>query len=48
MPKLQKTGNRYFITVPKNLVEQKKWEKGLELFFVFNERGNIEITDNLS
>lgn len=38
---------RYFITIPKNLVEQKGWKKGQNLFFLFNERGNIEITEEL-
>jgi len=47
MPKLQQFKDRYFITIPKPLVEQKQWEKGQDLFFVFNERGNIEITNNL-
>lgn len=47
MPKLQQVKDRYFITIPKNLIEQKQWEKGQNLFFVFNERGNIEITNNL-
>jgi len=45
MPKLQKTDDRYFITIPKPMVERKKWEKGKELFFTWNERGHIEIHD---
>lgn len=47
MPKLQQTEDRFFITVPKLLVDQKGWEKGQEIFFVFNERGNIELTDGM-
>lgn len=47
MPKLQQTNGRFFITVPLPLVRQKGWEKGKELFFLFNERGNIEITDGV-
>ena len=45
MPKLQEVKGRYFITVPKGLVEKKDWKKGQELFFVFNERGEIAIKD---
>ncbi len=47
MAKLQEQKDRYFITLPRALVKQKKWEKGQELFLVFNERGNIEITDKM-
>jgi len=45
MPKLQQTNDRYFITVPRDLVEKKEWKKGQSLYFVFNERGNMEIKD---
>lgn len=43
MPKLQESNNRYFITVPKDLVERKQWTKGQAIYFIFNERGNIEL-----
>jgi len=36
---------KYSITVPRLMVQKKGWVKGQDLFFVFNERGNIEITD---
>jgi hypothetical protein len=45
MPKLQELNNRFFITLPKELVNKKAWKKGQDLFLVFNERGNIEISD---
>jgi len=45
MPKLQEIKGRFFITVPMELVKQKKWKKAQTLFLIFNERGNIEITD---
>lgn len=45
MPKLQKTKNRYFITLPRSLIEKKKWEKGQDLYICFNERGNMEIQE---
>lgn len=43
MPKLQKIENRYFITIPKDMVVKKKWKKGQILLFIWNEKGNIEI-----
>ena len=45
MPRLQEVKGRYFITVPKGLVEKKGWKKAQELFFVFNEQGEIAIKD---
>ncbi len=45
MPKLQQVKDRYFITLPKNLVEKKQWKKGQDLILMFNERGNVEITN---
>ena len=49
MPKLQeikdKKDVRYTITIPKQMVEKKGWKKGINLFFTWNERGNIEIHD---
>lgn len=47
MVRLQESKGRYFITIPKQLADQKEWKKGQQLFLVFNERGNIEITDTL-
>jgi hypothetical protein len=47
MPKLQLSKDRYFLTIPKNMVINKGWNKGQSLFFVFNERGNIEISDKI-
>jgi len=43
MPKLQETKGMYFVTVPKHLVQAKKWVKGQVLAFAFNERGNVEL-----
>jgi hypothetical protein len=47
MPKLQETKGRYFITIPNGMVQRKKWKKAQELFFTWNERGNIEIHEYL-
>ncbi len=47
MVKLQETKDRYFITIPKDLIQQKDWKKGQNIFFVFNERGNIELTTKI-
>jgi hypothetical protein len=43
MPKLQESGDRFFITIPKDMIAKKGWKKGQSLFFTWNERGNIEI-----
>lgn len=48
MVKLQETKDRYFITIPREMVKQKGWQKGQEILFLFNERGNIELTSSLS
>ena len=45
MPRLQEVKGRYFITIPKGLVKKKGWIKSQELFFVFNEKGEIAIKD---
>jgi len=47
MVKLQESKGRYFLSIPRTLVKQKNWKKGQDLFLVFNERGNIEITDQI-
>jgi len=47
MVKLQESKDRYFISIPRTLVKQKNWKKGQDLFLVFNERGNIEVTDQI-
>lgn len=45
MPKLQLVKGRYSITIPKELVEKKKWEKGQNLYLIFNEKGEISVKD---
>ncbi|MFH1328210.1 MAG: hypothetical protein ABIH76_05130 [Candidatus Bathyarchaeota archaeon] len=45
MPKIQLVKGRYFITLPKQLVKQKKWTKGTGILPMFNERGNVEFYD---
>lgn len=45
MPKLQQVKDRYFITIPKDMIIKKGWTKGQSLFFVFNEKGEIAIKD---
>lgn len=45
MPKLQETKGRFFLTIPASMVKKKGWAKGKDLFFTFNERGNIELHD---
>jgi hypothetical protein len=45
MPKLQQTKDRYFITMPRSMIEKKKWKKGQDLCFTWNHNGNVEIHD---
>jgi len=45
MVKLQESKNRYFVSLPAEIIKKKKWVKGEELIVSFNERGNVEITD---
>ena len=45
MVKLQRSKGQYFITIPKEYIIKKKWEKGEILTVSFNERGNVEIAD---
>ena len=44
MVKLQQNKGRYFVSVPKEYVDQAKWDKGEVLTISFNERGNIELS----
>jgi len=43
MVKLQENKNRWFITIPKEIVEFKKWEKGQELLVVMDFENNVQI-----
>lgn len=36
---------RYSITVPKAMVEAKGWKKGTDLVWMFNERGELVLTE---
>jgi len=45
MPKLQMSGSRYSISIPGEIVREKKWVKGQELVITYNERGNLEIRE---
>jgi len=45
MVKLQEYKNQYFVTIPREIIEKKKWTKGQKLIISFNERGNVEIMD---
>jgi len=41
MVKLQETKGRYFLSIPKNIVQNKGWGKGEDLIIVFNENGDV-------
>ena len=43
MVKLQEVKDRFFITIPKEYIQQAGWKKGEVVTVSFNERGNIEI-----
>jgi|TARA_R100000093_G_scaffold43835_2_gene22741 hypothetical protein len=43
LPKIQEYKGRFFVTLPKDLVEQKDWKKGQRVNLMFNERGNVEL-----
>mgnify|MGYP000474580280 CR=1 FL=1 len=43
MVKLQEAGGRFFITIPKEYVEEKGWKKGQLLVLGFDSNGNIVI-----
>lgn len=43
MVKLQYNQKQFTVTIPKEYVDQAKWEKGDSLTISFNERGNIEL-----
>jgi len=45
MVKLQESKNHYSITIPKQFVKAKGWEKGQELPVNLNDKGNIEIKE---
>jgi hypothetical protein len=43
MVKLQETKGRYFLTIPSEYVRKKKWIKGQELLFSFDQDGNLVV-----
>jgi hypothetical protein len=43
MVKLQETTGRYFLTIPTEYVRKKKWTKGQEVLFSFDQDGNLVI-----
>jgi hypothetical protein len=45
MPILQQGKSQFFVTIPKDLIQAKKWKKGQKLLLIFNERGNIEMRE---
>ena len=43
MVKLQETKGRDFLTIPNEYVRMKKWVKGQELLFSFDQDGNLVV-----
>jgi hypothetical protein len=45
MVKLQENKHRWFITMPKEIVEFKKWKKGQELLVVMDFDNNVQVKE---
>jgi len=45
MPTLQEHEGKFHVSVPKSLVIAKKWEKGQELVFEFNQKGDLVLKE---
>jgi arginine repressor len=43
MVKLQEAKGRYFVSIPQEYIKKKKWIKGQELVFSFDQDGNLVI-----
>ena len=43
MVKLQQVKGQFSLTIPKEYIEQMKWQKGDTIVLGFNERGNLEL-----
>jgi len=46
MAKLQYGSSRFTITVPKEIVEFKHWEKGQRLIFSFDQEGRLFLIES--
>jgi hypothetical protein len=42
----EKPNGQKVITIPKNLANAKGWEKGQEVKWKINDRGNLELEEN--
>jgi len=45
MVRLQENKHRWFITIPKEIVQFKKWKKFQELLLVMDYEGNVQIKE---
>ena len=45
MPILAEDRTRFFVTVPKQICRIKGWNKGTELYFQFDDKGRVVITE---
>jgi hypothetical protein len=45
MVRLQENKNRWFITIPKEIVKFKKWKKFQELIIIMDFDGNVQIRE---
>jgi hypothetical protein len=47
LPKLQSFKNRWFCSIPSQIVRLKSWKKGEELAFIACENGDIKLKEVL-
>ncbi len=45
MTKLQYSQGQFTISVPRLMVKKKKWEKGQELIWSFDQEGNLVLME---
>lgn len=43
--KIQENKNRFYITIPKDIVKVKRWKKGLEVAVVMDSDGSVRIKE---
>lgn len=43
MGRLQEYYGQYTITIPKDIIDLVKWEKGQPFIISYNEKGNLEL-----
>ena len=47
MPKIQKTGNSHWVSIPRHICKIKGWQKGQELMFNIDSRTGKVVLDKV-